>query len=314
MHNFTIEASLAKTRLDKALTGLMDLSRSKLQNIIRSGNVSINGKIVQDLDYFVIENDNITVVIPEVKPVNIKPTAIPINIVYEDEDIIVIDKQAGLTVHPGAGNHDDTLVNALVDHYGKSLSTAGGEDRPGIVHRLDRDTSGLMVIAKNDVAHVKLSAAIAERHVQRYYKAFVWGNIVPPEGTITTNIARGTHDRTRMRVVHPPSGKIATTHYATLSSWQYVSLVECKLDTGRTHQIRVHLSHVGHSVIGDQIYGQNARKISYYASGALKQVLATLKRQALHSYKLEFKHPSTGKNMSFVSELPEDLQQIISIL
>jgi 23S rRNA pseudouridine1911/1915/1917 synthase len=171
-----------------------------------------------------------------------------------------------------------------------------------------------MVIAKNDAAHVKLSTDIAERNVHRYYKAFVWGNIVPPSGTITTNISRGTNDRTRMRVVHPPLGKIATTHYTTLSSWQYVSLVECKLDTGRTHQIRVHLSHVGHSILGDQIYGQNARKIAYYSSGGLKDILVALKRQALHSYKLEFNHPTTGENMSFISELPEDLQKIISVL
>ena len=314
MYNFIADSSLAKTRLDKALTTLMDLSRSKLGNIIRGGNVTINGKIVQDLDYLLHENDNITVVIPEVKPTHIKPTAIDINIVYEDDDIIIIDKQAGLTVHPGAGNYDDTLVNALVNHYGKELSKAGGLERPGIVHRLDRDTSGLMIIAKNDVSHVKLSDAIAKREVQRYYKAFVWGNIMPPEGTITTNIARSSSDRTRMRVVHPPLGKIATTHYTTLSSWQYVSLVECKLETGRTHQIRVHLSHVGHSVLGDQIYGNNSRKIAYYASGALKDVLQTLKRQALHSYKLEFEHPITGKNMSFVSELPEELERIIRVM
>jgi len=308
MYNFTIDASLAKTRLDKALTSLMNLSRSKLQAIIRAGNVSINMKIVQDLDYIISENDNITVIIPEAKTIDIKPTAIPINIVYEDDDIIVIDKQAGLTVHPGAGNYDDTLVNALVSHYGKSLSKTGGIDRPGIVHRLDRDTSGLMIIAKNDVSHVKLSEAIANRHVNRCYKAFVWGNIMPPAGTITTNIARSTKDRTRMTIVHPPRGKVATTHYETLESMQYISLVECKLDTGRTHQIRVHMSHIGHSIVGDPVYGHNARKIAYYASGKLKEILHDLKRQALHSYKLEFEHPITGERMSFVSELPEELK------
>jgi len=312
--NFTITSDLASTRIDKALSLLLDNSRTKAQVLIRNGNVTINGNIVQALDLSISENDYIEVNIPETKASTIKASDIPINIIYEDEDIIVIDKQAGLTVHPGAGNHEDTLVNALVNHYGKSLSSIAGDERPGIVHRLDRNTSGLMIIAKNDKAHMKLSEEIANRSIRRYYKALVWGNINPASGTITTNIARSSYDRTRMTVVHEPRGKIAITHYDTLSVWQHINLIECKLETGRTHQIRVHLSHIGHSVVGDPTYGHNTRKITHYCSGELKDAITALNRQALHSYKLEFLHPITGKELSFVSELPEDIESVIAIL
>jgi 23S rRNA pseudouridine1911/1915/1917 synthase len=201
-----------------------------------------------------------------------------------------------------------------VNSYGKSLSSIGGEERPGIVHRLDKDTSGLMIIAKNDDAHIKLSDDIAQRKVKRIYTALVWGNINPDSGKVETHIGRSSKDRTRMCVVDYPNGKHAVTHYETIQSFGYISMVECRLETGRTHQIRIHMSHISHSVVGDQAYGNNARKINLYYSGTQKEALQTFKRQALHSSKLEFTHPRTNELMYFESELPEDMQNLISIL
>jgi 23S rRNA pseudouridine1911/1915/1917 synthase len=310
-NNTPISSELIDMRLDKALATISGFSRTKAALAIKESNVQVNGTTITDQDYRLQEDDIVTFDITPAPREVIKASDIPINIVFEDSDIIVIDKQSGLTVHPGAGNHDDTLVNALVNYYGKSLSSIGGEDRPGIVHRLDRDTSGLMVIAKNDNVHTMLSNAIAEREVNRIYTALVWGNISPESGTVHTNIARSYKDRTRMTVVSSPSGKHAITHYKTIRSFGYISMLECRLETGRTHQIRVHLSHIGHSVIGDQIYGNNARKINQYYSGDKKEILQKFTRQALHSSKLEFTHPITKKSLSFTSDLPDDMQKII---
>lgn len=312
--NLLTPEHLINIRLDKALAELASISRTKAASSIRDNKVKINNVVNTDVSYKMQENDEILVTLEPVIEFEIKAADIPIDIVYEDDDLIVINKQAGLTVHPGAGNHQDTLVNALVNIYGKTLSTIGGEERPGIVHRLDKDTSGLMMVAKNDATHEKLSSDIAERDVKRIYKALVWGNINPEFGTVTTQIGRSAKDRTRMTVVDYPNGKIATTHYTTLQSFGYISMVECRLDTGRTHQIRIHMSHIGHSVVGDQTYGNNARKINQHYTDEKKEVLMNFKRQALHSSRLEFTHPTTGELMVFESPLPDDIQKLINAL
>ena len=314
MTTYIVPAHLSNIRLDKALAELAEISRSKAATLIKAGNISVGGKAIMETDYKLQENDEIIMDYVKVPRPEIQGADIPINIVYEDDHIIIIDKQVGLTVHPGAGNHTDTLVNALVNYYGKSLSALGGEDRPGIVHRLDRDTSGLMVVAKTDDAHAKLSEAIADRKVKRIYTALVWGNMNPESGTIETNIIRSNKDRTRMMVTDYPNGKVAITHYKMIKSFGYVSMVECQLETGRTHQIRVHMSYKKHSLVGDQTYGANSRKIIQYYSGDKKDVLSNFKRQALHSSRLEFVHPITGAQMSFQSELPEDMQVLIRAL
>lgn len=312
--NILVPPHLANIRIDKALAELSGISRTKIAAAITNSNITINGQIITDLKHKLQENDEAVLdIVPVVRP-QIMAADIPINIVFEDDDIIIINKQAGLTVHPGAGNHNDTMVNALVNHYGKSLSSLGGEDRPGIVHRLDRDTTGLIIVAKNDIAHAKLSDDIAHRKIKRIYTAFVWGNISPSSGRIETHIGRSNKDRTRMRITDEPNGKVAITHYNTLRSLGYISIVECTLETGRTHQIRVHLSHLGHSVVGDQTYGQNSRKILQYYGDEKKDVLSNFQRQALHSTKLELAHPITGETIFFEAPLPEDMQKILNIL
>jgi len=312
--NLLTPEHLINIRLDKALAELASISRTKAASEIKAGNIQVNNIVHTDVRYKMQQNDEIFLHLEPIVEIDIKATDIPIDIVYEDDDLIVINKQAGLTVHPGAGNHQDTLVNALVHLYGKSLSAIGGEDRPGIVHRLDKDTSGLMVVAKNDITHKKLSEDIAERNVKRIYKALVWGNLNPESGTVTTNIGRSTKDRTRMTVVDYPNGKTATTHYDTIQSFGYISMVECRLETGRTHQIRIHMSHIGHSVVGDQTYGNNARKINQHYTDLKKETLTKFRRQALHSSRLEFEHPITGELMIFESPLPDDIQTLINAL
>lgn len=301
-------------RLDKALAAEMDITRSKAQKLIKEGMVSVNEILVKKPDHKIKSEDMVEVNVLEKQEFEVIPKEIDLDIKYEDDDIIIINKQAGLTVHPGAGNHNDTLVNALLFHYGNKLSSIAGEDKPGIVHRLDRDTTGLMIVAKNDKAHEILCKDIAERKIKRIYKALVWGVPKELEDTIITNIDRSRADRKRRAVCRKPKGKTAVTHYKLLESFEKISLVECKLETGRTHQIRVHMSHIGHSLVGDQLYGNNARKILHNVSGDLKDFLDNFNRQALHSYKLEFAHPISGKLLSFEEELPQDLDDILSLL
>lgn len=301
-------------RLDKALAAEMDITRSKAQKLIKEGMVSVNEILVKKPDHKIKSEDMVEVNVLEKQEFEVIPKEIDLDIKYEDDDIIIINKQAGLTVHPGAGNHNDTLVNALLFHYGNKLSSIAGEDKPGIVHRLDRDTTGLMIVAKNDKAHEILCKDIAERKIKRIYKALVWGVPKELEDTIITNIDRSRADRKRRAVCRKPKGKTAVTHYKLLESFEKISLVECKLETGRTHQIRVHMSHIGHSLVGDQLYGNNARKILHNVSGDLKAFLDNFNRQALHSYKLEFAHPISGKLLSFEEELPQDLDDILSLL
>lgn len=303
---YIIPDYLNKQRVDKAIAELLpNSSRSQIQKAIKAGLLYINNNPALSIAAKVFENDIIELSLCEPNTSDITPSDIPLDIVYEDEDVIVINKNSNTTVHPGAGNHTDTLVNALL-FYTKNLSSIGGEFRPGIVHRLDKTTSGLMVVAKNNFAHITLADQIKNDELIRKYKALVWGIIKPTEGTIDLNIGRSKLDRKRMGV-YKVGGKRAITHYKTLEillNGQF-SLVECQLETGRTHQIRVHLSHLGHSIVGDQTYGNNARKLLNVGDG-LRDILTNFNHQALHSYYISFTHPTKKIRLEFEKELPDD--------
>lgn len=305
--------NLDGVRIDKALSSLCDITRSRIQQLIESGNVHVNNNLVNSASTKVGALDEIEIFVPNPVDTTIREADIPLDIVYEDAELLVINKQAGLTCHPGAGQHSDTLVNALLKVCKGSLSGIGGVSRPGIVHRLDRDTSGLMVVAKNDHAHVSLSSQIENRTLKRVYNALVWGVPVPHSGSIATLIGRSFSDRTRMQVVMR-GGKEATTHYKVLEPYVHASLIECRLETGRTHQIRVHMSHLGNSVVGDQSYGHNARKIQKYYEGVVAEELSAFKRQALHSCFIEFVHPRTSKVMQFSANMPKDMEKVKALL
>ncbi|MES2215046.1 MAG: RluA family pseudouridine synthase [Pseudomonadota bacterium] len=309
-YKLIIPENLDGVRLDKALSLLCDLTRTRIQQLIKSGNIQVNGCIADSVSSLVKAFVEIEVSVPPPIDTTMREADIPLDIMYEDDDLLVINKQSGLTVHPGAGQHSDTLANALLKHCKDSLSGIGGVTRPGIVHRLDRDTSGLMMVAKNDYTHIALSAQIASRDLKRVYNALLWGVPIPHSGTISTLIDRSHHDRTRMQVVKS-GGKEASTHYRILEIYANASLVECRLETGRTHQIRVHMSHIGHSVIGDQSYGHNARKVQKYYKG---EPLEEFKRQALHSCFIEFVHPRTEEVMQFTAAMPDDMAKIQQIL
>lgn len=303
-------------RLDKLVSNLSLMSRTKVQDLIRSGLVLVNNMV--ENNPALIVSSKILIEIDEptsLKNDTIEPNDIDFEIVYEDEDLLVINKPAGLTVHPGAGNYNDTLVNGLIYRYGKKLSSINTSDRPGIVHRIDKDTSGLLMVAKTNEAHISLAKQIEDKIAQRSYKAIVWGLLLEQNGLIKTNIGRSDRDRTKMTVLQH-GGKEAITHYKTLKILKggLFSLIECNLETGRTHQIRVHMSHLGHSIVGDQTYGTNARKIKQLIDPVLKNELVNFHRQALHAYKLYFLHPKTGKEMSFEIDLAEDIQSLLQNL
>ena len=303
-------------RLDRFLADKIEaLSRTRLKSLILDGEVEVSGRTIKDPEYRVNAGDAIALTLPE--PEAAKPAAekIPLDIVYEDKDVIVIDKPAGLVVHPAAGNRTGTLVNALIAHCGASLSGIGGEKRPGIVHRLDKDTSGLLVVAKNDKAHRSLSAQFADHgrtgDLSRGYLAFVWGVPKPERGTIDAPIARDPRSRVKMAV--RKGGREAVTHYEVLRKYEgtdgkpVAALVECELETGRTHQIRVHLARLGHPLLGDSVYGAGFQSKAVLLPQGPRAALGKLNRQALHAFRLAFSHPATGKLLSFESKLPKEL-------
>lgn len=302
-------------RLDKAIAILYDdISRTRVKSLIERECVLVNGEVVIKGDIKVQEGQEIEVRIPHATTLNIKPKSIHLDIIFEDESIIILNKHAGLTVHPGAGTADDTLVHALLAHCGDQLSSLGGTERPGIVHRLDRNTTGLLVIAKSDVAHKNLAKQIEERQVERKYKGVCWGKFTPLEGTMVGNIGRSPRDRKKMAVLRV-GGKEATTHYKTveLLAKGVLSLVEFKLETGRTHQIRVHASYHGHSLLGDPEYGNNQRKISKELKEQ-EEVYAVIKafsRQSLHAYSLKFMHPISKEELAFTAPLPNDIALLL---
>lgn len=303
------------TRLDKFLTSYLqpshpELTRSKIQNLIKNGNVfDQNNQPITQINKKVLGGDEFKINIPEPEPSHLEPKNIPIEIIFEDKDLIVVNKPAGLTTHPGAGNKDHTLVNALLYLYQNNLSQIGGQFRPGIVHRLDKNTSGLMLVAKNDFAHQKLSEAIANREVERRYLAFCFDTPVPNFGKIDKNIDRSKKHRLRMAVVQK-GGKKAITNYKIIKNYSNIaSLVECKLETGRTHQIRVHMTAIGHSLIGDHDYGNKNRIISGI-NPDFQKFISNFDRQALHSYKIAFEHPRSGKKMKFENDLPYNMKDL----
>ncbi len=276
-----------------------DISRSMVQKLIEQKNIKVNGKETKH-SYKLKLNDEIEIFVPEAKEINLKAQDIPLNVIYEDNDIIVINKPKGMVVHPANGNPDGTLVNAVMNKCKDSLSGIGGEIRPGIVHRLDKDTSGAIIVAKNDKAHIALSEQLKNHEVKKTYLALVRGIIKENEATINMPIARSKKDRKKMDV--DKDGKEAITHFKVLGRYKNkYTLLQINLETGRTHQIRVHLSHIGYPIIGDEVYSNG--KNEWNVSG-----------QCLHAWKLEFIHPVTGKKISLEAEIPEYLKNIIKEL
>jgi len=315
------EASHAGERLDRFLsTRLPELSRTRVQSLIKEGHVSLGSATIVDVKYRVKPGERFTLKLPPTTPPEPGAEAIPLKILYEDDDLIVIDKPAGLVVHPGAGHATGTLVNALIAHCGESLSGIGGVARPGIVHRLDKDTSGLMVVAKTDQAHHALAGQFADHgrtgELERGYLALVWGAPRRPQGTIDAPIGRHPTSRTKMAVL-PGKGREAVTHWRVLETFgrgkePAASLIECTLETGRTHQVRVHLAHIGHPLIGDPLYGPGFKSKLRKLPEPLQGKLAALSRQALHAEHLAFVHPRSGTLLKFNSPLPADLAEIVA--
>ena len=309
---FEIKSSQSGLRLDKYLNDTFsEFTRSHLQNLIEKGLVTVNGNTTK-CGHKLHDGDRVAMIIPLPEPSKINPENIPINIVFEDESLLVINKPAGMVVHPGAGNWQGTLVNALLYHC-KTLSGINGVLRPGIVHRLDKNTSGLMVVAKNDHSHVNLSRQFESKSIVRTYQAIVWG--VPKEttGEIETNIGRNPRDRKKMAVLGQ-SGKSAITDYKILENFIYLSLLQLILKTGRTHQIRVHLNHIHHPVFGDPEYNGRKSQINRLPLQIQRRGMGLLKiiqRQALHAKTLSFIHPVSQQKVVFDSELPEDMAQVL---
>src|SRR3984893_4151314 len=314
-----IDVTTGGERLDRALAALMkDLSRSRLKALILAGHVAISGRTIRDPSHRVNAGDDITVAVPEAAPAEPGPENIPLAIVYEDADIVVIDKPRGLVVHPAAGNWSGTLANALVAHCGATLSGIGGVRRPGIVHRLDKDTTGLMVVAKNDRAHWALAAQFADHGrtgaMRRGYMAFAWGVPNRKTGTVDAPIDRHPHAREKMAVRQ--GGRQAITHWEVQEAFNgrdgrpVAALLACQLETGRTHQIRVHLAHIGHPLLGDSVYGPHFKTKASHLGPQSQAALEALGRQALHAYLLVLEHPQNGAILEWISDLPSDLTQL----
>jgi len=305
----------SQMRLDKALTLMIpDFSRSKIQSLIKSGAVRGENYLYQDPDEKVNNGEIVYIDLPPPPSSNLVAKEDQLDIVFEDEYLMVINKPAGLTVHPGAGNWQDTLANILVGYLGRqSLSSLSGSDRPGIVHRLDRHTSGLLIIAKNDIIHYKLAKQLAARQIDRRYYALIWGKPLLKVGTVNKNLAKSRHDHSKVITVRT-GGKEAITHYQLLASRHDISAIECKLETGRTHQIRVHMASIGHNIIGDPLYGTVRRGILRKLAPEVQEKILAFKRQALHAYKLRFIHPIREEEMSFTLPLPQDITELLNAL
>lgn len=312
----TVPPGVSPQRLDSYLAARddLDLTRSRILKLFEKGLITLNGRPVVK-KHRVKGGETVTLVIPPVERAHLEGEAIPIDIVHEDEHVIVVNKPAGMVTHPGAGNYTGTLVNALIHHFG-SLPLSGGADRPGIVHRLDKDTSGLLVVARTDAVLTALQEAVQERRVTRSYLALVCGHMKEDEGTIDLPVGRSMKNRKKMTVTHVNSRE-AVTNYKFLDRFRSYDLLEVNLHTGRTHQIRVHLSHVGHPVFGDPDYGgrQKWHKGIFAPERLLaKKLLDILPRQALHAARLKFKHPITGELLDLHRDPPEDFQQLLDVL
>jgi len=314
-HRFKADPGQSVLRIDKFIAvRLENTSRTRIQNAANAGNILANDKPVKP-NYKVKPGDIIQVVLPTPpREIELIPENIPINIIYEDEDVIVVNKEPGMVVHPAYGNYTGTLVNALMWHFKDLPLFQTGELRPGLVHRIDKNTSGILLIAKNEFAHNRLARQFFDRTTERKYVALVWGTPDPPEGTITGNVGRNPKDRKIMHVFPDGSqGKHAVTHYKVIENLGYISMVECKLETGRTHQIRVHLSYINHPLFNDEEYGGDkilkGTTFTKYQQ-FVRNCFAILPRQALHAKSLAFDHPVTRKRLSFDSELPEDMKRV----
>jgi len=296
-------------RLDRALAAAVPtLSRERLKGLISAGSVAGPGGIVRDPALKAIPGGTYEVSVPEPRPAHNEAQDIALDIVFEDEHLLVVDKPAGMVVHPAAGNFDGTLVNALLHHCAGRLSGIGGVARPGIVHRIDKDTSGLLVVAKTDVAHEGLAAQFAKHSIDRRYLAIAAGTPIPPAGTIDAPLARSAANRKKIAIVEGARGKRAVTRYRTLAPLSDAALVECRLETGRTHQVRVHMASIGHPLLGDPVYGR--------PRPAHREILKRLNfhRQALHAAALGFEHPVSKRNLSFESAPPSDIQELLAAL
>lgn len=295
-------------RLDRALAEMaIDLSRERVKALIAEGRLTIGGKPTSDGSSRKYEGLAFALDVPPPVTVDTRPENIPLSIAFEDEHLIVIDKPAGLVVHPAPGHPDGTLVNALLHHCAGSLSGISGERRPGIVHRIDKDTSGLIVAAKSDLAHRGLAALFKAHDIDRHYLAIVDGVPMPLSGKVDAPVGRATSDRKKMAVVASGKGKHAITHYATRQALKAAALVDCTLETGRTHQVRVHMAHIGHPLIGDPLYGRRPKKNSAPERKAFS-------RQALHAAVLGFTHPMTAQKLRFESPIPDDMQELLRAL
>ena len=305
----TLGADHAGWRLDRALAeAVPTLSRERLKALIRSGALETGGKAVREPALKVKGGEAFSLTVPDPEPAHNEPQDIPLVIPFEDEHLLVVDKPAGLVVHPAAGNREGTLVNALLHHCAGRLSGIGGVARPGIVHRIDKDTSGLLVVAKTDVAHEGLAKQFAAHSIDRRYLAIVSGVPKTADGRVDAPLARSAHDRKKIAIVEGRRGKKAVTHWRRLSVLRDAALVECRLETGRTHQVRVHMASIGHPLLGDPVYGRG--------KSVHRQLLNQLdfRRQALHAAVLGFTHPVTKARLSFESALPSDMQELLAAL
>tara|TARA_S200000501_G_scaffold365474_1_gene398969 strand:- start:230 stop:1231 length:1002 start_codon:yes stop_codon:yes gene_type:complete len=316
--NFLVNSEESNQRIDIILNNKeKSLSRNRIKNLINDEKLKINGSIVNNPSKKVNLGDKLSLKIPDPKVTSLKPYNFKLKIIYEDEDLLIIDKPAGIIMHPGAGNYDETVVNALINYNPENLSNIGDELRPGIVHRIDKNTSGLVVIAKNNQAHENLSKQFSSHTIERGYQLLIWGKLRPSFGRIETFITRSSRNRQLMEVSQS-KGKKAITNYKTIKIFENkkiptFSLVDCKLETGRTHQIRVHMNFMGNSIVGDDKYKKRYKKIKNVEK-KIEELISKLNRQFLHAKTLGFIHPKTKKKMLFSSILPKELNNIIKML
>ena len=316
--NLIVKEKDKNPRIDVFISNnVKEMSRTRIKNLILSKKLKLNNKIILDPSKKVNFNDNIELIAPEPQKSSLKAYKYKLDIIYEDDDLIVLNKPSGIVMHPGAGNFDNTIVNALVNYNKNSLSNISGESRPGIVHRIDKNTSGLVVIAKNNYSHENLSLQFSRHSITRVYQLLVWGKIRPSKGKIETLITRSSRNRQMMTVSHS-RGKKAITNYQTIELFENkniptLSLLECKLETGRTHQIRVHMNYLGNSIVGDDKYKKKFKKIKDI-DPLLEASIINLKRQFLHAKTIGFIHPKKNKEMIFHSILPQELETILKML
>ena len=316
--NISVPNDSLGNRIDKFLQSqLSKVSRTRLQSLIRDGHVKLNNTVIYETSKKIKNKDAIEINFPPPKEILVKPYKMSLDILYDDDDVLIINKSPGVVVHPGAGNYEKTIVNGLLFQYQSKLSSIGGKLRPGIVHRIDKDTSGVIVVAKNDIAHINLSKQFSDHTIERTYEALVWGSLKPKNGKISEKISRSIKNR-QLMTVRKDKGKKAITNYKTLEIFQNLNLpkishVECQLETGRTHQIRVHMNFKGNPILGDKSYGKSKKKFKNININIEKKI-NNFNRQALHAKSLGFIHPKTGKKFFFEAKRPKDFNALIKNL